>query len=463
MAKKKDTGLSTEERLEEALVPENEQPYKIADNWVWTRLLGVLAALKNGTTIKQNKEGIGAKVTRIESIQSNLIDFNRVGYIEDITKIKEVDWYLKFDIALSHINSAEHVGKTAIIYDNYLPLVHGMNLLRLRFNESCNPKYFYYFSQSYQYKESILSRINMAVNQVSINQKQLSDIELPLPPLSEQQRIVDRIESLFEKLDHAKELIQDALDSFENRKAAILHKAFTGELTKKWREENGISLESWEEKKLSELCKINPSKINVKELEDDTLVSFIPMPSVSDVLGKIDNPQQRALGEVKKGYTNFSEGDVIFAKITPCMENGKTAIVGKLINGIGYGSTEFHVFRCNKNLNNEYLYHILRNQSFRDEARAVMTGAVGQQRVPKSFLEEYMIYTPKIEEQLEIVKLVNDCFGKEQEAYELYDLIDQIDLMKKSILARAFRGELGTNDPTDENAIELLKRVLESN
>ena len=159
--KKKET-LTPEERLQAALVPESEQPYPVPANWCWVRLGSLLSEIKNGTTIKQDKSGIGFKVTRIESLQNQTIDFGRLGTIVNAQEIKDIDWYLAGDIALSHINSAEHVGKTALINADMLPLVHGMNLLRLRFySECCMPLFFQYFSQSFQYKDEILTRIRL--------------------------------------------------------------------------------------------------------------------------------------------------------------------------------------------------------------------------------------------------------------------------------------------------------------
>lgn len=459
---KKKEILTPEERLQAALVPESEQPYEVPANWCWVRLGSLLSEIKNGTTIKQDKSGIGYKVTRIESLQNQTIDFNRLGTIVNEQEIKDTDWYLVGDIALSHINSAEHVGKTALIGVDMLPLVHGMNLLRLRFyNKCCMPILFQYFSQSFQYKNEILSRINMAVNQVSINQKQLRSLEFPLPPFLEQQRIVDRIESLFAKLDEAKQKAQDALDSFEARKSAILHKAFTGELTTQWRKEHGVGMESWEKTILKKVCEVNPKKIDTKGLPDDLEVSFFPMTSLSEIYGEITEPQTRLLKDVKTGFTNFSEGDVVFAKITPCMENGKSAIIGKLVNEIGYGTTEFYVLRCRENLYNRYLYHMIRDLTFRHQAKSVMAGAVGQQRVPKQFMENYPLDLPSVSEQTEIVRILDDLLAKEQQAKEAAEkVLEQIDLIKKSILARAFRGELGTNDPSEESAVELLRQVL---
>ncbi|TCL60038.1 type I restriction enzyme S subunit [Kineothrix alysoides] len=459
MAKKKES-LTLDEGLDKALVADWEQPYQVPNNWLWIRLGELLTEVKNGTTIKQDKALEGFNVTRIESLQQQTIDFNRLGVIVDDSKIKDSDWYKKGDIALSHINSAEHVGKTAFITEDMLPLVHGMNLLRLRFNNLFDPKLFQLFSQSFQYKQSVIERINMAVNQVSINQKQLCTIEVPLPPLDEQQRIVGRIQSLFFKLDEAKEKAQVALDSFEKRKTTILHMAFTGELTKKWRKDNNIDLDSWEKTKLGKACQVNPKRVDIKKMDDTTIVTFVPMPSVSEILGEITEPISERLQKVKKGYTNFCTDDVLFAKITPCMENGKSAVVGNLENNLGFGSTEFHVLRSNENTFNRYIYHLVRWKKFRDEAKTVMTGAVGQQRVPKSFMEEYSLYLPSLPEQTEIVRILDSIFENEQQAKELTCVIEKIDLIKKAILARAFRGELGTNNPEEESALQHLKEML---
>ena len=152
---------------------------------------------------------------------------------------------------------------------------------------------------------------------------------------------------------------------------------------------------------------------------------------------------------------------MVFAKITPCMENGKSAVIGKLVNNIGFGTTEFYVFRCGPKLYNRYLYHLIRDKHFRDEAKAVMAGAVGQQRVPKSFLEVYSLYLPPVSEQKEIVQMLDEMFVKEMKVSEISEsILTQIDTMKKAILSRAFRGELGTNEPAEESAVELLKTVL---
>lgn len=459
MAKGKQQELTLEEKLEQALAPEDEQLHKVPGNWVWIKVWSILSEIKNGTTAKQNKEGIGAKVTRIESIQNNKIDFNRLGYISDLDTIKVTDWYMTNDIVFSHINSAEHVGKTAIISEDILPLVHGMNLLRLRFNKACFPKYFYYYSQSFQYKQSILQRINMAVNQVSINQKQVGDLEFPLPPLTEQQRIVDRIESLFAKLDQARELAQNALDTFETRKAAILHKAFTGELTAKWREKNGVGMESWEDKRLVDVCsKITDGTHHSPRNYDTGDFMYITAKNIKEYgidLSNITYISEEVHREIYK-RCNVEYEDVLYIK------DGATtgiATVNTLKEEFSLLSSVALLKPNRKILDPKYLAYILNSSEIKTKMLNNMSGnAITRLTISK--IQQSSIIVPSLPEQEEIVRILDSLFEKEQKAKELCDVIDKIDLMKKAVLARAFRGELGTNDPSEESAVELLKECL---
>lgn len=148
----------------------------------------------------------------------------------------------------------------------------------------------------------------------------------------------------------------------------------------------------------------------------DTVVSFIPMAAVSDETGSIIGGMQRPLAEVWKGYAHFAEGDVLFAKITPCMENGKAAIARGLVNGLGCGSTEFFVLRPSSGILSEYLWHFVRQLSFREEAKRVMSGAVGQQRVPVGFLQDYPIPLPPLAEQRRIVARIEALFARIRQA-----------------------------------------------
>lgn len=463
MAKgKKQQSLSAEELLEQALVHEDEQKNRVPSNWVWVRLWSILSEIKNGTTVKQDKEGIGAKVTRIESIQNNQIDNNRLGYIARLETIRESDWYIANDIAFSHINSAEHVGKTAIITDDLLPLVHGMNLLRLRLNLACVPKYLYYFSQSFQYKQSILERINMAVNQVSINQKQVGDIDFPLPPLAEQQRIVDRIENLFAKLDQAKELVQNALDSFEPRKAAILHKAFTGELTAKWREEHGVGMDSWKTMSLSKLAYIQTGLAKGKQINSvTTTMPYLRVANVQD--GYLDLSEIKLITVEKDKIERYrlKEGDVLFTEGGDYDKLGRGTVWRAEIDNCLHQNHVFAVRPEPTILNSFYLAYLGSSRYGKNYFLSCSKQTTNLASINSTQLKAFPVLCPSIIEQQEIVSILDTLIEKEQSAkYKLEVLLDQIDLMKKSILSHAFRGELGTNDPSEGSAFELLKEVV---
>jgi len=160
---------------------------------------------------------------------------------------------------------------------------------------------------------------------------------------------------------------------------------------------------------LSQACFINPKKSELRLPSKDLPVSFVPMAAVDEQFGCIVDSEARPLGEVQKGFTYFREGDVLLAKITPCMENGKAAIARGLVNGIGFGSTEFHVLRPKEGVLPEWVYYFVRSSTFRAEAATRMTGSAGQQRVPVSFLEEKTIPIPSVEEQHRIIRLLQQA------------------------------------------------------
>lgn len=196
----------------------------------------------------------------------------------------------------------------------------------------------------------------------------------------------------------------------------------------------------WIEPPIRDVAEVNPRK-DVDLLASD-LVSFVPMAAVDEVSGTILSPVDRPYGEVSKGFTHFRDGDVIFAKITPSMENGKSAVARGLTNGTGMGSTEFHVFRSNGAVEPEYLWRFVRQKSFRENAQAVMSGAVGQQRVPADYLKEHLIPLPPLLEQQRIVAKVDGLTARTARARKELDRIPTlIARYKQRLLALAFSGE----------------------
>ena len=157
---------------------------------------------------------------------------------------------------------------------------------------------------------------------------------------------------------------------------------------------------------LGEVCTVNPRR-REGSLPPDLPVSFVPMAAIDQRWGEITDPEDRPLAEVARGYSSFQTGDVLFAKITPCMENGKVALAGELTNRIGRGSTEFFVLRPAAAVLGDYLFYYLRQARFRAQAKQYFTGTAGQQRVPKSFMENALIPLPPLDEQRRIVATLN--------------------------------------------------------
>lgn len=214
--------------------------------------------------------------------------------------------------------------------------------------------------------------------------------------------------------------------------------------------------DGWKWVKLGEVVKINPTKYK-PEISDDEICSFIPMKGILDKGRGIYEIEERAYGEVKSGYTSFLEEDILFAKITPCMENEKITIAKGLKNGFGFGTTEFHVLRVNEKANNKYVMRFIRTVKFMQEAAQNMTGSVGQKRVPKDFIENYKFPLPPLEEQQRIANILDNLTSKLTEAKELInEARETFEKRRMAILHKAFTGEL-TKAWRAENR-ELLKK-----
>ena len=199
--------------------------------------------------------------------------------------------------------------------------------------------------------------------------------------------------------------------------------------------------QSWALACLEDCAEFNPR--HGGEVRHDTKVSFVPMAAVSEVEGAIVSPSVRPYGAVSKGYAQFRDGDVIFAKITPCMENGKIAVARNLENGIACGSTEFHVLRPRAHILSNYLWRYLRQQSFRRDAEMAMTGAVGQRRVPTDYLRTHEIPLAPFREQDRIVAKIDKLSARSGRAREHFDHLPRlVEKYKQAVLAAAFRGDL---------------------
>lgn len=208
----------------------------------------------------------------------------------------------------------------------------------------------------------------------------------------------------------------------------------------------------WISVPLRDVAEINPRKSVDLEMTD--AVTFVPMAAVDETTGMITDGIERPLTEVRSGFTQFRENDVIVAKITPSMENGKAAVATDLANSVGFGSTEFHVIRSKGALLPDFIWRFVRQQSFRDEARKVMSGAVGQQRVPAEFLKSYIVPLPPLAEQRRIVDKSNAVVSRtSRAAAELAQIPMLIARYRSIVLDLAFSGHL-TRDLRNQNHTE---------
>ena len=190
-------------------------------------------------------------------------------------------------------------------------------------------------------------------------------------------------------------------------------------------------MKRWPTKPLGEVCSVNPKLAASDAPAADAKVIFVPMAAVDEVSGTIARPENRRYSEVAKGYTPFRENDVLFAKITPCMQNGKAAVARDLRGGFGFGSTEFHVLRSAGSVLPRWVFAFIRQPAFRDAAEGSFTGSAGQQRVPSDFLKAFPIPVPPLAEQERIVKLLD-------EADELRKLRNQADRRTADLIPALF-------------------------
>ncbi len=396
---------------------------KFPNEWLTVRLGDVVADTQPGFAQSPGDDDAGIGQIRTHNVTpEGTISLNDLKYVK--ASEQELEKYIlrKGDVVFNNTNSEEWVGKTAY-YDLDEPLVFSNHMTRIRVNQAFIVPEFLARYLHFLWKIGFSkTRAKRWVSQAGIDQRELVTFKLPLPPLPEQKRIVE----ILKQADALRRQWWKTIDQIVNTKEVAFYEMF------------GVPEQGDGKVPLTELAELNPP-IRGIELEDDTLVSFVPMSAIDEITGKIIGYEVKPYSEVKSGYTSFQEGDVLFAKITPCMENGKAAIATGLESGVGFGSTEYHVFRPINGCTSEYLLGLVRRAEFRELAKRFFIGTSGHQRVAESFLKNHRIAAPRkqaIEVYSDFVTqadlLVKD--GKQQ-----VDLIEELNDIAK---ARAFNGEL---------------------
>lgn len=450
---KKKTALTIEERLQQALVPAEEQPYEVPENWVWVRLGAIAEIVTGGTPSKKHPEYYGGNFPfyKPSDLDQGRLTYDASEYLsEEGKKVSRI--IPKNSTAVCCIGS---IGKCGYLMCEGTTNQQ-INSAIPKINSLC----LYYYLCTENFVQNLLSMAS-ATTIAIVNKSKMESCAFPLPPLSEQQRIVERIEELFAKLDEAKERLQEVADSFAVRKAAILHKAFTGELTKQWRRENGVSDKSWEEKNLGDVCsKITDGTHNSPTNSLTGEYMYVTAKNIKDTGIDLSNITY-VTKEIHKEI--YSRCDVVYGDVL-YIKDGATAgiaTINTLKEEFSMLSSVALIRADLKLATNEFIKTYL-NYRKKEILKNISGSAIT--RLTLSKIKNIAISLPSLPEQHEIVRLIDDLLARERSAQQATEqALASIDLMKKSILARAFRGELGTNKASEASALELIKQVLAEN
>ena len=430
--RKKQSELTAEEKLQQALVPEAEQPYKVPDNWCWVHLLDTFVNCTDSKKKIKQKDYLNEGSFPIIDQGKSLIG--------GFTKNNE----LVFNDKLPVIIFGDHTRCIKYIDFSFVQGADGVKVLKSQ--SFYNEKLFYYALQNLNIEDLGYRRHFPTFNKYV----------MPLPPLAEQQRIVERIENLFAKLDEAKEKLQNTLDTFETRKAAILHKAFTGELTANWRKQHGLTMDSWEEKTLGEVAILGSGGTPSRKVPESYLGN-VPWVKTGEVLWNyIYDTEEKISDEAinNSSAKYFPKGTVLVAMYGQGLTRGRAAILAVEATT----NQAVCALQPKQILKSEYLFYYFMTNYWEYREKAI---GGNQPNYSATMISKWLINLPTPDEQIEIVCIIDNLLAKEQQAHSIaQNALAQIDLIKKSILARAFRGQLATNNPADEPAIELLKKVL---
>lgn len=445
---KKKTALTIEERLQQALVPAEEQPYEVPENWVWVRL----GAVCNASKEKSNDFSNEIKYIGLEHLEKDkgIVGFSSADKVKS-TKNAFQEGQILYGRLRPYLNKHDIASFSGVCSTDILVFEASVLVANVLVDKFFNLPFFI---------EYVVAN-SKGINLPRVSEETVLNTTFPLPPLLEQQRIVERIKELFAKLDEAKERLQEVANSFAVRKAAILHKAFTGELTKQWRWENGVSDESWEEKKLEEVCsKITDGTHNSPTNSLSGEYMYVTAKNIKDTGIDLSNITY-VTKEVHKEI--YSRCDVIYGDVL-YIKDGATAGIAtintlkeefSMLSSVALIRTDLKLAK------NEFVKDYL-NYRKKEILKNISGSAIT--RLTLSKIKDILIPLPTLPEQHEIVRLIDDLLARERKAQQAAEqALASIDLMKKSIIARAFRGELGTNKASEASALELLRQVLVEN
>lgn len=493
MPKKKEN-LSPEERLIKAVIPKEEEPYTLPDNWVWTRLGDITTVLSGGTPSTSKEEYY--KDGNISWITPKDLSNYKEKYIYKGARNITEEGLRKSSAVLLPKDSVLMSSRAPIGYVVICKKEVSTNQGFKNFAPSISyiPEYLYhYLKKSKNYLESIATGTTFK----ELSGEKAKKIIFPLSPLEEQKRIVEKLDSLFEKTEKIKEIIEEIKEKTSSRREAVLSKAFTGELTEKWRAENKTEnakelLLKINEEKLKNNPKAKIKDVSEMLVNEDEIPYKIPenwvwtkLENLVSILG--DGIHGTPIYDDNGEYyfingNNLNNGKIIIKENTKKVNETEylkykknltdrtifVSINGTLGNLAFYNNEKIILgksacyFNLSHQINKKFIYYLLKTDYFIKYAIKSSTGSTIKNLSLKA-MKNVGIVLPSLEEQKEIVRILDKVFEEENKISELISLEEKIEILEKTILDKAFRGELGTGNSNDEPALGLLKRVLEEN
>lgn len=437
---KKKESLSLEEKLEQALIQIDEQPYKVPENWCWTYLTSGFCECKDSFRKPINASGRAEREGDVPYYGAT----GQVGWINDYLTDEQL--VLVGEDGAPFLDT---IKDKAYMIEGKAWVNNHAHILKSYYGEIGN-KFILHYLNSFNYKGYVNGTTRLKLTQAS-----MSTIPVPMPPLAEQQRIVEQIENMFAKLDEAKEKAQESLDGFQTRIDSILHKAFSGDLSVVWRNENGISSVR-ENVIFRDILDVRDGTHDSPQYYDE---GYPLVTSKNLKNGCITDKDIKYIS--KEDFDQINQrskvdvGDILFAMIGTI---GNPVVIEDEPN---YAIKNVALFKNKGKVNPYFIKYYLESREVRDKMQKEAKGTT-QKFVSLGYLRDFPIAIPSDLEQEYIVKKLDELLSKELQAVSIIEeVIEQIDLMKKSVLAKAFRGELGTNESEDESSIELLKSILE--
>ena len=435
-------------KLEE--IKEEECPYELPDGWKWERLGNVTKRIKRGKSPKYTEKSNVLVFAQKCNQKSGEISLEKALFLdlEKLSKYKDDDFLYRKDVVVNSTGTGT-LGRVGffdipLIYDCDR-IVPDSHVTVIRANEIILSECLYYYLKS---KQTLLESLGEgSTNQKELKVATLENLLLPLPPKETQQKIVDIIDSLFAKLDIAQEKVEQVLAESENRRSAILHNAFSGKLTEKWRKENNVSFDSW--------CIDKLKNFDIEIIDGDRGKNY---PKKEEFSNKGECVFLNAKNVTKKGFS-FSEVQFISKEKDDLLRKGKLVrgdivlttrgTIGNIAlydDVIPYNNMRINsgmvIYRCGDTLYKPFLINLYRSKYIIDQINEMQTGSA-QSQLPIKIMNELELCLPTLLEQKEIVRLLDKFLSVEDKVKSTcQSTLEAIATMRKSILAKAFRGEL---------------------